>query len=471
MTAMTVLRRAFVLLAAMAAVAACTVAVDRVRGDTYKGESVLVVPDGSGSGGPGQVDQAGRLAETYAGIVAEDRAVLRRAAQAAGVSTREAERGLTLRQRAETAIVSLRFTAPGRESALRGAEAAAKSISGPSPVSEAVAPRSLKTIRPPRVRQGVTGYTAETLLAVPTGAGTTGPGNADQANKLAVTYAAAIPDDDGVLGHAARRLGSSPAEVQSHLTATNENQTSIVRVTYKEKDRARAKAGIAAVTEALSSDEPVARSIPPRGLDVVRAPSVAGSSGPSPPMLVAAGAVLGLALGIVLLIALERAQPRVRDPRDLAAATGAPVSRLRDFGPGSAASLLERWRELGNGGGGTVALVPADRRSADATRELARALASNGRAEGVDVDVSGLYGANGNGGVGPDVRIVTASPGPEGAAVVRHAGPGVAVVVAQSGTRAESVRDVALRLGDFGITPGWALLVDRRGRRDLDDIG
>jgi hypothetical protein len=445
MTLSTLLRRGFVLLAAMAAVAVTAVAVDRVRGDTHEGESVLVVPAGSGSAeGPGAVDQAGRLASTYEGVVPEDRQVIRRAAEAAGVGTRQAERGLAATQRGRTAILELSFTAPTRKRAIRGVKAAAESISGPSPVTEAVAPRSLKTIRAPRTKSGIGGHIATMLLSVPTGAGTTGPGNADQANKLAVTYAAALPDDDGELGH-----------------------------TYKDGDEAQAKRGIEAVTEAVSGDEPVARSIPPRGLEVVRAPAVAGAAGLSTTGLIIAGALLGLALGVVLLIALERAQPRVRDPRTLAAATGAPVSRLDDLGPASAASLLERWRELGNGRGGTVALVPADQRSERATKELASALAQTGRASGIDVDVRGLYGSNGNGhgGPAPAVKIVTAGPGAVGAAEAHHAGPGVAVIVARDGTRCEAVRDVSLRLGDFGMSPGWALLVNgRRSTGSLDEI-
>src|SRR6266487_5591521 len=71
-------------------------------------------------------------------------------------------------------------------------------------------------------------YTAEALVVVPSGAGPKGPGNAQEATKLAVTYAAVIPQDDRILDRIARSSGVRRALVKRELTATTDQATSLI---------------------------------------------------------------------------------------------------------------------------------------------------------------------------------------------------------------------------------------------------
>src|SRR6266699_1568139 len=57
-------------------------------------------------------------------------------------------------------------------------------------------------------------YTPEGLVVVPAGAGPKGPGNAQEATKLAGTYAAVIPQDARLLDRIARSSGVGRALVK-----------------------------------------------------------------------------------------------------------------------------------------------------------------------------------------------------------------------------------------------------------------
>ena len=83
------------------------------------------------------------------------------------------------------------------------------------------------------------------------------------------------------------------------------------------------------------------------------------------------GALLGLGLGIILMLAWERADPRLDQPADVHALTGIPTTRLDDLTPSRAAALLERWLGLANSPNARVAMVPQRRCSRSPIRSPA----------------------------------------------------------------------------------------------------
>src|SRR4051794_11665409 len=59
----------------------------------------------------------------------------------------------------------------------------------------------------------------------------------DQANRLAITYAGLIPNDEAIAVTAARALGTTPAEVSRRLSVFNDLNTALLRIDYRATTR------------------------------------------------------------------------------------------------------------------------------------------------------------------------------------------------------------------------------------------
>jgi capsular polysaccharide biosynthesis protein len=201
-------------------------------------------------------------------------------------------------------------------------------------------------------------YTASSWLVTSSDDGFRGPGRAFDASRLALTYATSLPEDDQLIAHIARAIDRSPDEVDDNFTVVNQPDTAAVRLRYSDDDPEVARAGARAAAEGASGREPAAASVTPGTLSVVRLADESDESTDFGLLALALGALLGLGLGIILMLALERADPRLDEPRDVQELTGIPASRLDDLTPGRAAALLERWHALAGKQSARVAIVP-----------------------------------------------------------------------------------------------------------------
>jgi hypothetical protein len=189
-----------------------------------------------------------------------------------------------------------------------------------------------------------------------------------------------------------------------------------------------------------------------------------------------------LILGCTLVVVWERAHPRVGTPDDLSAAAGAPASALRGRHDDTLKALLDRWRELGGRSPTRVALLPADAVHRSATERAAELLLASGDGtdalaarrtstrrparpapeEQDDLGAGGLRRASSERTLRPaeresDVRILIGSA-PAAAAMWSD----LVVLVAEPGASANAVSATRGALEQFGVRPGWALLIDKR---------
>jgi hypothetical protein len=287
------------------------------------------------------------------------------------------------------------------------------------------------------------GYRAEAVLAVPTNGGpadrtATPPGT------LATTYAALIPQDDGVAVAVARATGLSLEAVHQHISAVQVGATSVVDVTFADSIEHRAIAGATALVASIVGPNRTALSVPRGGLALARAPEAATVESrhvPGGPIPI--GIVLGLCLGIAALIAWDRHDPRADDARTLEAELAVPVTRLdgRHANEAALRAVVERWRSLGEGQRPiVVALVAATPRVSAVTAKVAKRLESISAGECVFV-CAGWPG------------------GPYGGELVAIEADFV-VLVALPGDRLIEIRRAMRSLEQLGAQPRWGVLAD-----------
>jgi capsular polysaccharide biosynthesis protein len=294
----------------------------------------------------------------------------------------------------------------------------------------------------------------------------------DQANRLAVTDAGLIPTDTAIADAVARSLGTTRSDVLDRISAFNDPGTALLRIRYRGTSSENALAGARAVAFSISGTRPASPNIAPRTISIVRIPNGTSSS-KAVGTLVVIGAVLGLALGALLLVAWERTDPRVDDLDDLGTEVRCPTSSTHNLSNAAATALLERWRELGGASGTSVALLPASTHFEELVPNLAWRLAAADNtgqtaaaSDGPALPVDGVPTTPHRATVGPTL-FVGGVPGG------RSAGQGVAlacdltVLVAEEGTRRKDVRQALDVLREYGIVPAWAILVSRSSLVDV----
>ena len=315
------------------------------------------------------------------------------------------------------------------------------------------------------LRQGT--YSAEAVAVVAANSELT----PDQANRLAVTNAGLIPTDTAIADAVARSLGTTRSDVLDRISVFNEPGTALLRVRYNGTSAENALAGARAVVFSITGSRPASPNIAPRTIGIVRIPTQASSS-KAVETLVVIGAVLGLALGALLLVAWERTDPRVDDLEDLNAEVRCPTSSTDNLSNAAAKALLERWRELGSASG-SVALLPTTTRLEGLVPNLAWRLAAADNTgqtavapDGPAVLADGVPTTPQRAKVGPTL-FVGGVPGG------RSAGQGVAlacdltVLVAEEGSRRKDVRQALNVLQEYGIVPAWAILASRSSLVDV----
>lgn len=452
-------RRWWLLVLCTLAVAGIAYGVGVLRSQTSTAEAVVIVNAGVITMGPGEEDDAYLLAGNYLRLVPQDDSILTEAGRQLGVPVRGRIR--ISRADRRSALLHLRFSASDGEAAVTGARVLARVLSGGNPVSPSILPDSISVVRlPTRATRDRRGFAAETVLLVSGGGGQKGPGYGDQAIKLAPSYAASIPDDARVLAYVSDRLGRPIDEVEENVTVTRDKETAVLRLRYKSDSKAEAEKGAAALGRAVSGPSPVSPSITPRTLSLVR---VREAETPSSDAAVTlpVGALLGLCLGVVLLMALERADPRIDDPDMLSEELHCPAFRVGEVTPSLATTLFERWRVLGGGDRPTVALTAASRELEPATAQLADQLV-----------IQGTGSQNGPSPLSGGLKIVL-GPAPSenvsGAGVAARSD--VTVLVVSEGDRLANLRSTRKVLDDFEAPAQWALLLTRGTHRSLNGAG
>jgi capsular polysaccharide biosynthesis protein len=277
----------------------------------------------------------------------------------------------------------------------------------------------------------------------------------DQAVGLAVTDAVLIPRDDAIAESVARALQTTPKDVRHRLSVFNDPATAILRISYRGATASEAQAGATAVLRSIAGPRPVSSNIAAGSIQIVRLPTLPAASRGTP-TLVAIGVILGLALGAILLVAWERADPRVDDLDDLGAVVATPAVSFDTLSDAAAAALLGRWRKLGAGPPVSVALVPATENLEPTLGDLAYALARGNDTTMVAAPLASRQ-------VRP-IRFET-SLVPAGVPGGPLAGEGVAsacnvtVLVVKSGTRRADLRRALEALHRFGVEPAWTIFL------------
>jgi capsular polysaccharide biosynthesis protein len=310
-------------------------------------------------------------------------------------------------------------------------------------------------------------YTAQSIVVVTSHPSSKGPGFATEAAKLATTYAGVLEQDPAVLDAIGTSVGRHRDEVRKRFSVINETDTAVLRLRYRDDNRQRATAGATTAATAIAGRRPVSRTIGAGSIDLVKLAGLPTKSNDATVVALAGGAILGLLLGVVLLLAWERADRRVDTVAD-AAATGLPTVLLDTMTPATAAALLERWGVMTAGRPARVALIPLSARLAPLAAEV------RGRLQDAAVEVRRAQ----------ELKVVVAGlPGSGTAAEVEALRSDVNVLLAAFGSRERDLEAALAALEQFDMPAQWLLLTgsprrlrkrlerDRAPRREAEEAG
>lgn len=305
-------------------------------------------------------------------------------------------------------------------------------------------------------------YSAELVFVVPAiSPGQAPPGNPDQADKLATTFASLIPEDRPLLSSVAKAAHVDPTLLQNHVTVTNDSGTALVRVRYAGDSPASTTRVLNAFSAVLTSASPPG-AIGSGTLQLVNPAQNITRSGHGLGSMLAVGLVAGIVLAVIAALALERSSPRVDSPTELADLTNAPVTTWRALTPGGISALVTRWRTMVALPYPDVALigvgVPHDEMVKIADKIESRLsqpkpASRTGRPDGKN---SGEGGDKG----GLKLRIADmADPDYPGDEIAQIADMGVLIVVA--GTPGATVSAMLRRLENYGTLSQWSIMIER----------
>jgi capsular polysaccharide biosynthesis protein len=470
------IRRLWILPLSMAVVAALASAVSGLQSATYTAQSTVVVTSAPGNGATAtSANQASELASTYSSSLPHDPVLQSYVTHHAGVQATSAISALPSRG----SLVRLKFTASSPSAAVKGAQALARGLSGEHPASAVLTPGALKLVQKPTgaapaglTALGTQRYQATAVFVVPPSAAPSEGINPDDADHLAQTYAGIIPTDDRLLGDVGKAVGESSATVGENLSVVNQQNTSLLEISFKSSQPNQAAEGARTAARLLTGPAPAAAGIVPSSLQIVSLPKNPGPAAKSKGKAVVIGAALGLVLGIVLLIAWERSDPRIADARELSSQIGCPATPVDRLSPNASYALLERWASLTEHVPARVAILPAspsvEIATVDAVNDL---LSAGGRlVRYVDARAGIVPQELANGAAESRTGVVLVHAGPPGGQSAGEAialGCDLTVVVVPAGSRAADVRQLGEELTSFGIVPVWALLTSgsRRAAR------
>ena len=248
---------------------AVALAIAAILPDRFSAEAVLIVPS-STDANLGSVDQAAKLAGTYAQLIPRDTAILTAIGRALEMPSAAVEQRLSVAFKPGQSLLSLTFRGRSATEALRGARGAALTITSDDFTSESIRAGSMSIVRLPRTatfigRKPFT-HAAQSVLFVPPTPTVGGPGNAGEAANLATTYADLIPEDRVILQHVADRVGRDLDTVRARLAVTHDFDTSILRISFSDPDAEVALAGARVLADSVTGRRPVSTRIAPRSL-------------------------------------------------------------------------------------------------------------------------------------------------------------------------------------------------------------
>jgi capsular polysaccharide biosynthesis protein len=459
----TLLRRGWIVLVSMALVGLLAYGIANLQAATYTAQSTLTVSPSIGPANPGDAQQASSLADAYKRAIPNDEQLRRLLRGQVG------SRGTITATGGRSSVIRITYADTTRARALKGAKLLADALSSDRQRTSSVTPGTLQVVRHAASAPLSGGrYRAEMVLIVPSGAAPAAGISADQANKLATTYAGLIPADDGVVAAVAKNLKVSEDEVRSSLTLVNLKDTSLVQVTYKADSAKRAAEGATTVARIVSGPRPGASGIIPSSMDIVSLPKASAAPTKNTKTAIPIGVIIGLILGLILLVAWERSDPHVRDARDLSAQIGCPATPIDRLSRDAASALIERWATLTDRVPAHVAVLPANPQAEEGTEAAIAQL--------VDSSGGGVRYEDARSGALPEDRSFADVTDSTSDLVLVHAGPpggdgsgesvalgcDLTVVVVPKGMKAADVRTLAEDLADFGIVPVWSLLSPRR---------
>jgi len=296
-----------------------------------------------------------------------------------------------------------------------------------------------------------------------------GLGGANDAVRLAQTYAGLLPEDDGVVRAVDRAADPGTRYPLSGLSVSNDKDTAIVRVTYSANSDVDALRGAQAVVGAVRRGT---AGIPAGTLRVVR-PALPSSQATvlSVGTAVPIGVALGALLGLLIVAVLERSRPRIRSQEDLADALGCPAISLSDLTPAAAAALVARWRAEAAGSSATIALLAGTESIEPALPRLARRIGSAAGEDGEPVAALDAWSgrppddgpiSNGGDAEGGTWLVYAGPPGDRSGGEAVAARADIVVLAVPEGTREDDLRTTAARLERFDASPAWGLLVPSR---------
>jgi capsular polysaccharide biosynthesis protein len=300
--------------------------------------------------------------------------------------------------------------------------------------------------------------TGQALAVVPAGATSDAPGSANDAEQLAATYAALIPQDARILRRVGRRTRLAPKQVEKRIDVVNTSDTALLELRYRDPDGRRAVEGARALAHAV--DNGTSPNIPRKTLNPVRLPDdpLAGGTPGGNAAWLLAGLLAGLFLGGVLMLFLERADSRADADRDVEDATGLPATSLGRRSAGAETALVERWDGLSTREPSRVAFVPVSRRAERVARHASASMAAAARRGGHDR--------------GPELVIEPAAgPGREPSGESVGLSSDVVVLVARKGEPLRRVTSRLAELRSLGIEVERTLVVSPRLRADHDGAG
>lgn len=297
----------------------------------------------------------------------------------------------------------------------------------------------------------------------------------DQADTLAGTYAVLIPKDTAVLRSVATALGTSASDVQHRISVFNTTGTAIIVLDYKGTNAANSVAGATTALGAIAGKHPVSPNIIPGSVGAVQAP-VTASASRGLVTLVTLGAIIGLALGLLLMIMWERVDPRIDGPEDLSQEIGSPTSPVSAISESGVNALITRWTALAEHGPSRIALVPA---TADVRADLPKLAGRFGQLQRSGSQVDGNHAVTAwlsqAGDHVADSEYFTQSLGNGSPAVIVCEVPSgdltalqpimncdLVVLVARKGTPRAALRTMLDSLTEFGVSPKWAIFLGRR---------
>jgi hypothetical protein len=289
----------------------------------------------------------------------------------------------------------------------------------------------------------------------------------DQADLLASTYAVLIPKDSVILRAVATTLGTNASDVQSRLSVFNTTGTALLAIDYRGTSAANAIAGAAAALRAIAGAYPVSPNIIPGSVGAVQAPTQASASR-GVTVLVALGAILGIALGLLLMVVWERVDPRIDRPEDLSQEVGSPTSPVGAMSQPGVNALIARWTHLAEREPTRIALVPV---TADVQADLPKVALrlSNGHDNGSAALLTPTcdYVTDGEDltqpiRVGGPVVIACEVPSADLTALRPIMDCDLVVLVARRGTPRAALRGSLESLTEFGVSPKWAIFLGRR---------